>query len=81
MKVCLRNSNKKTRFFTILHVSYIKAKKKKKKKKRKKKKKKKKNKKKKKKKKKKKNIIKLTGGIIKRPLSGVISKNFKMNLR
>ena len=33
MKVCLRNSNKKTRFFTILHVSYIKAKKKKEKKK------------------------------------------------
>ena len=33
MKVCLRNSNKKTRFFTILHVSYIKAKKKKRKKK------------------------------------------------
>ena len=69
MKVCLRNSNKKTRFFTILHVSYIKAKKKKKEKK------------KKEKKNKKKKKIKLTGGIIKRPLSGVISKNFKMNLR
>ena len=39
MKVCLRNSNKKTRFFTILHVSYIKAKNKKQKKKNKKKKK------------------------------------------
>ena len=32
MEVRLRNSNKKTRCFTILHVSYIKAKKKKKKK-------------------------------------------------
>ena len=31
MEVRLRNSNKKTRCFTILHVSYIKAKKKKKK--------------------------------------------------
>ena len=54
MEVRLRNSNKKTRCFTILHVSYIKAKKKKK---------------------------KLTRGIIKRPLSSIISKHFKVNLR
>ena len=56
MEVRLRNSNKKTRCFTILHVSYIKAKKKKKK-------------------------YQLTGGIIKRPLSNIVSKHFKMNLR
>ena len=61
MEVRLKNSNKKTRCFTTLHVSYIKAQKNKTNKKKKQK--------------------KLTGGIIKRPLSSIISKHFKMNLR